>query len=166
VAVYPEITTERLHLRELTLADAERVFRHFANPEVTRFMDIEPCESIEEAEAIIRFHLDDSGCRYGVFGKDDGALLGTCGFHCWAKGPAASAEIGFDLSPPYWGQGYMAEALEALIAAGMRIMELAFIEATVEPENARSRRLLEKLGFAREAALRDGLCYYKLTNSA
>ncbi|QHT59126.1 GNAT family N-acetyltransferase [Paenibacillus lycopersici] len=164
--IYPERTTPRLRLRELTLADAEAACRHFADPEVTRFMDIEPCGSIREAEAIIQFHLDDSGCRYGMFDKETAALLGTCGFHCWRQDPAGIAEIGFDLSPSCWGQGYMAEALRELIDIGFRQMKLAVIEATVEVDNTRCQSLLAKLGFTRATALRDGLYYYALARPA
>ncbi|WP_185929409.1 GNAT family N-acetyltransferase [Paenibacillus popilliae] len=38
--IYPELETERLLMRELTMEDADAVFRHFSIPEVTRFMEI------------------------------------------------------------------------------------------------------------------------------
>ncbi|WP_150273426.1 GNAT family N-acetyltransferase [Paenibacillus tepidiphilus] len=159
---FPELETRRLKLRMLTLADGEAVWRHFADEEVVRFMDIEPCHSLEDALEIIQFHLDDSGCRWGLFAKDTGRLTGTCGFHCWTREPEAKAELGYDLSPAYWGQGLMAEALAAVIAFGFAQMGLAMIEATVEPDNLRSLRVLEGLGFQRSDELADGLVYYSL----
>ncbi|WP_151737387.1 GNAT family N-acetyltransferase ['Paenibacillus yunnanensis' Narsing Rao et al. 2020] len=162
VFIYPELDTERLVLRPLTLADGEEVFRHFADADVVRFMDIEPCGSLDDALEIIQFHLDDSGCRWGLFDKAAGRLAGTCGYHCWSQEPVAKAEIGYDLSAAYWGQGLMKEALAAVIGFGFERMGLGMIEATVEPENARSLRVLEGLGFQRREELVGGLVYYSL----
>ncbi|WP_409272757.1 GNAT family N-acetyltransferase [Neobacillus sp. SCS-31] len=58
---YPIFETERLQLRELTLDDTEEVLRHFSDPLVVEFMDIEVCKSREEAAEIISFHLHDAG---------------------------------------------------------------------------------------------------------
>ncbi|SDW78236.1 GNAT family N-acetyltransferase [Paenibacillus sp. CF384] len=161
---FPPVTTDRLILRELTLDDAEEVFKHFSDPEVTAFMDIEPCQSIAEAEDIIQFHIEDSGCRYGLFSKESGSLIGTCGYHCWVKdeGGPSRAEIGFDLGRAYWGQGYMKEVLRPMFRLGFDVMQLDYIEATVEEANVRCQRLLEACQFVREEELRDRLIYYKL----
>lgn len=67
--------------------------------------------TLDETEDIIRFHLEDTGCRWGIFSKTDAKLIGTCGFHCWVQGELARAEIGFDLAREYWGRGLMQEAL-------------------------------------------------------
>lgn len=64
---YPSLETERLNLRILSFRDSDEVYKHFSDEEITRLMDIEPCKDIKEAEEIIRFHLLDSGCRWGLF---------------------------------------------------------------------------------------------------
>lgn len=163
---YPELHTKRLRLRELRLSDGPLVYRLFSNPEVTRYMDIEPCKSLKEAEEIILFHLEDSGCRYGIFLKDSDIFLGTAGYHCWEQGDRSKAEIGFDLDPVYWGQGYMSEALEALIGMGFERMDLDLVEATVDRENLRSQRLMHKLRFLKAEELKDGLFYFTRSNHA
>ncbi len=162
--LFPELETERIILRVLTLDDTDEVFAHFSDENVTRFMDIDPCKDRQEAEEIIRFHLEDSGCRWGLFHKTNQQLMGTCGYHCWVKGEEPRAEIGFDLGKEYWGQGYMREAMQTAIRFGFENMGLAMIEATVEPENERSIQLLNRLGFQREDELRDHLLYYYLKN--
>lgn len=68
---YPDLETDRLYLRLLTLDDAIDVFKHFADPNITRLMDIEPCKELKEAEEIIRYHLEDSGCRWGLYEKTE-----------------------------------------------------------------------------------------------
>lgn len=159
---FPELETQRLVLRELTLKDCQAVYEHFADIRVTQFMDIAPCKDVLEAADIIQFHLDDTGCRYGLFHKDSRRLAGTCGYHCWTQDGESKAEIGFDLSHPYWGLGLMQEALEEMIRFGFQAMKLDYIEATVDPGNVRSQRLLEKMNFRRHPEQRDNLIYYTL----
>ncbi|GKU79186.1 GNAT family N-acetyltransferase [Paenibacillus sp. L3-i20] len=126
-------------------------------------MDIDVCENLKEAKDIITFHLNDTGCRYGLFSKENNELVGTCGFHCWFNDSEGSrAEIGFDLSPDFWGKGLMQEALQKILNVGFEIMELDYIEATTEHENSRSQKLLEKMGFNREPYLKDNLLYFIL----
>ncbi len=160
--VFPELETERLYIRVLKESDSATVFRHFADEEVTRYMDIPPCKDMAEASEIIRFHTEDSGCRWGLFDKASGQLAGTCGFHCWVTGTQARAEIGYDLSAAWWGRGFMTEAIKPIIRVGFEQMELELIEATADPANERSARLLERLGFQRREELVDGLVYYSL----
>lgn len=159
--MFPTMETDRLVLRELTLEDREEVFQHFASADVTEFMDIEPCQDLAEAEEIIQFHLDDTGTRWGMFSKETGRLVGTLGYHCWVP-DEARAEIGFDLAKEFWGQGLMQEALRPVLQFAFDKMELGLIEATVEQLNLRSLKLMERLGFQRDAELRDGLIYLTL----
>ncbi|WP_234536625.1 GNAT family N-acetyltransferase [Paenibacillus pseudetheri] len=151
---YPPLHTERINLRILNLVDAEAVHRHFSDEEVTRYMDIDPCKDLKEAEEIIQFHIDDLGCRWGMFDKGTDELIGTCGYHYLRREDEEfTAEIGFDLSKAYWGQGLM---------YGGSSMGLTTIDATVEPENARSITLMERLGFERDTELREQFVYFEL----
>jgi [ribosomal protein S5]-alanine N-acetyltransferase len=156
---YPSLETERMYLKILTLSDVEEVFHHFSDKDVTKFMDIEPCKDIVEAKEIIQFHLDDSGCRWGLFHKDDQAFMGTGGFHCWDQ---SKAEIGFDLAKSYRGKGYMTEAIQAMVKFGFDEMMLDYIEATVEPDNSKSIKLMQKLGFEQAKELKENLIYFTL----
>lgn len=161
---YPYIETDRMIVRELTLEDLEAVYRHFSIPEVTRFMDIDGCKNLREAEEIIAFHIEDSGCRYGLFSKEENNLIGTCGFHCWiTEDEESRAEIGFDLSPSYWGMGFMQEALNEMFHVGFKLMKLDYIEATTEIDNIQSQKLLKKMKFKQEG-LKDNLMYFILRN--
>jgi ribosomal-protein-alanine N-acetyltransferase len=158
----PCLETPRLHLRVLTIDDAPAVHTHFSDADVTRFMDIEPCRDLAEAQEIIRHHRDDTGCRWGLFDKSTGELLGTCGYHCWSQGSDASAEIGYDLGRASWGSGLAREAVRAVLRFGFDVMHLSRIDAEVEPANERSIVLLEKLGFTREPEHRQGQLRFHL----
>jgi len=65
------------------------------------------------------------------------------------------AEIGYAQGRAYWGQGYMQEALKAVLNHAFEILNLHRIEADVDPRNAASVRTLERLGFQREGYLRE-----------
>ena len=95
--------------------------------------------------------------RWVLVRKVDARAIGTCGFHRW-DARHHSCEVGYDLEPASWGQGYMAEALSTALGFGFREMDLNRVAAIVSPENAASLRLLEKLGFVREGLMRESLC--------
>lgn len=163
---YPTLETERLDLRILSLENSVEVFHHFSDEAVTKFMDIEPCKDIHEAEEIITYHLEDSGCRWGVFHKEDKRLIGTAGYHYLRKGEDCFiAEVGFDLASQYWGKGYMTESMNEVLYFGFGEMGLTKIDATVEQGNEKSIKLMEKLGFNRDLELKDNLIYFYLTKN-
>ena len=163
---FPIIKTERLILKDLTLEDADvkNIFEYIKDIEVTKFMDIEPCKDLNEAKEFIRFHVEDSGCRWGLTVKESNVFIGTCGFHQWDK-KNSTAEIGYDIGKKYWGQGFMYETLQAALRFGFDSMELSKIIATIEVDNERSIKLVKRLGFNREDGLRDALIYFYLTKS-
>lgn len=157
---FPTFETPRLMLRELALEDTEGVFQLFSDPDVVELMDIEPVQTLAEAEEIISFHINDTGTRWGLFSKKDGSLIGSCGYHCWHQAESSSIELGYDLAKAHWGQGLMAEALLAVIDFGFEGLGVSKIEATPHKDNQRSIVLLERLGFDREDELREDQWYY------
>lgn len=161
---YPPLESQRLNFRILTHENAKEVFQHFSDKDVTRFMDIEPCKDIKEAEEIIQFHTDDAGCRWGLYVKNTQSFIGTIGFHYLRSNPEFIAEIGFDLTKDFWGKGYMSEAMTEVINFGFNQMELEIIDATVDPNNEKSLNLMRKLGFNEDLELRDNLVYFYLSN--
>ncbi|HWL25195.1 MAG TPA: GNAT family protein [Ureibacillus sp.] len=160
---YDTIETDRVFLSILTLQDTEVVFNHFSNPQITEFMDIEPCKTLKEAEDIITYHIEDSGCSWGLYYKENNEFIGTCGFHYLRKSTCGViAEIGFDLSPSYWGKGLMKEVMEKVIQYGLDEVGFHMLDATVEPDNVRSLNLMNRLNFIREPELKDNLVYFYL----
>jgi [ribosomal protein S5]-alanine N-acetyltransferase len=152
------LDTLRLRLRPLTLEDADFIFQHFSNPQVAQtLLDEEPLTSREQAVEIIEFYqnpADTNYNRWGIVHKTDGVLVGTCGFHKWDT-RRHHAEIGYDLSPSYWGKGLMVEALRPALNYGFERLALNRVEALVYVHNPQSVRVLEKLGFKCEGVLRE-----------
>ena len=155
---FPTIETERLILRQMTLEDTDFVFQHFSDSAVSLYlMDEPPVTEYAQAQEIIQFYLEPeekTHNRWVMVRKSDQQSIGTCGFHKWDK-RYFRAEIGYDLSPSFWGQGYMTESLRAVISNGFEQMRLNRIDALVYVENDRSIQLLQRLGFKQEGVLRD-----------
>ncbi len=158
---FPDLETERLLLRHFTAQDIEFVFRHFSDPRVAEFLlDEPPVADRAQAQAIIDFYLEQDGKSYNrwlIERKADHQPIGTCGFHKWARSQQR-AEIGYDLSPAAWGQGYMSEAVRCALVHGFGPMGLHRVEALVAHGNERSVRLLKRFGFQQEGLLRDYFC--------
>jgi ribosomal-protein-alanine N-acetyltransferase len=151
------LETERLVLRPLTPEDCGGLLRIFSDPEVTRYLEITPLEVSGEAMALLEYFNDlldkKQGVRWGIEQKQDGALIGTCGFHTM-KLWAFQGEISYDLARAYWGKGIVPEACQALLRHAYETMGLNRVQAAVLPEAAPSAKVLEKLGFQREGILR------------
>ena len=98
---------------------------------------------------------EDTGLRWGITLKDDGSIVGSCGFYKWEKDPHRKAEMGYDLAPAYWGRGIMREALQAIIQYGFDEMNLNRITVLVISYNDRSLRLVDRLGFVKEGVMRE-----------
>lgn len=155
---FSTLETERLILRQLLRDDTDFVFQHFGNPAVTQYLlDEPPVTEYAQAEEIVQFYAEPKGKahnRWKLILKSNKQPIGTVGYHKWAK-RYFRAEIGYDLSPDFWRQGYMSEALHAVLSHGFEHMELNRIDALVYVENERSIQLLQKLGFKQEGLLRD-----------
>lgn len=153
---FPTLETERLRLRPIERADASALFTIFRDEEVTRFYDLDAFESVEEAEELADFFAEsfetERSIRWGIEEKASGRLIGSCGFVVLYE---HRGEIGYELGRPWWGGGYMREALTALVDVGFDTMALNRIEAMVMRGNERSMRLLDALGFSNEGLLRE-----------
>lgn len=159
---FPELESERLFFRKIMAGDAKDLFLIRSNDDVMKFMDVSRFKSISDAEKMIgsieeSYHKE-SGINWGIVEKHSNVFFGYFGFfrlipeHC-------RAEIGYALNPEFWGKGYMHETINRLVRFGFEIMKLHSIEATVNPENKKSKKVLEKIGFKKEAYFRENYLF-------
>ena len=80
----------------------------------------------------------------------DDAIVGVFNLSEIVRGAFCSAYLGYYALAPHAGQGYMSEAFGLLLDAAFRTLRLHRVEANVQPGNAASLRLVERVGFARE----------------
>ena len=85
--------------------------------------------------------------------KTCGTLIGNCGIRRKPDN-GWEADIGYELAPEFWGQGYATEAAQALVSFGFRDLGLERLSSWCIADNAASIGVLERLGFAQEGRLR------------
>ena len=151
------LQTERLVLRQLAAGDAPFIVRLLNDPDWLRFIGDKSVRTLEDAREYLRKGPIAMYAREG-FGlwltalKGRGQPIGLCGLI--RRDGLADVDIGFAFLPAYRGQGYAFESAAAVLAYGRRSLGLRRIVAIASAENASSTRLLDRLGFVHERAIR------------
>jgi RimJ/RimL family protein N-acetyltransferase len=147
------LTTERLTLRWLDERDTAAQFAIFSDPKVTQYWSGAPWTDMSQSETLIASTLDDyrDGCalRLGVVLARTGEMIGNVALHHFFE-QNRRCELGYALASAHWGKGYALEALRAALDHGFRELDLNRVEADIDPRNAASARVLERLGFRKE----------------
>jgi ribosomal-protein-alanine N-acetyltransferase len=159
---FPEFESDRLLFRKFLLSDAKDLLLIRSNDDVMRFMDVIRFESIADAVKMIQSveesYKKETGINWGIVEKHSNNFIGYFGF--WRMIPEhCRAEIGYALKPEYWGKGYMYETINRMVKFGFENIKLHSIEANVNPENERSKKVLEKIGFEKEAYFRENYLF-------
>lgn len=144
------IETERLQLREFTLADAPYMLRQLNEPSFIENIADRGVRSVQQAEAYLRngamASYQQSGFGFwAVIEKTSGQIIGMCGLV--KRDNLPEVDLGYSFLPEYFGQGFAFEATKACILAAKNKYLLKQLLAIVNVENISSRKLLEKLGF-------------------
>ena len=157
-ASLPTLDTARLRLRPLASADAPALFAVFGDAEVCRYWSRPALPERAAADALLREIERGFATRtllqWGIAERATDAVVGTCTLAALSA-EHRRAEIGYALGRAAWGRGYAAEALPALVRFAFGALDLRRLEADVDPRNARSIRVLERLGFVREGYQRE-----------
>lgn len=82
--------------------------------------------------------------------REDSQLLGAITLDNIRRGPAQAGTVGYWIGQPFARQGYMREAILAMVHHSFTNLDLSRIEAACLPENTASRGVLEKTGFKYE----------------
>ncbi|HBK45666.1 MAG TPA: GNAT family N-acetyltransferase [Xanthomonadaceae bacterium] len=163
------IETERLRLRELDPGrDAAAMLALLNDPGFQAGIGDRGVRTEAQAADYLRSW---AGAQYATHGfghyliqlRDAGAFVGTAGLI--QRPDLQVPDIGYALLGAYRGQGYAYEAAQAVMRYARDVLGLRALCAIVSPDNAASRRLLEKLGLRRDgeyviAAERAPLAYY------
>jgi ribosomal-protein-alanine N-acetyltransferase len=154
---FPVLETERLRLRAFQASDEKMVFSLFSDPEVMRFYNSEPIQTVAEAGTLIANFgsklRDGEGIRWAIEEKAGSSYIGSIGFIRRADHPF-TAGLGYELGKKSGGNGYVAEAIRPLVPFGFSSLWLERIEALVVDGNAASCRVLEKCKSRYEGLLR------------
>jgi len=149
----PELATERLCLRLLSVEDAPAVHAYACDPEVARFTLWPPHESLEFTRDFLRLLAHPAFLSWAVVPRDCGELAGMVFLHSLNR-HHRKAEIAFNLAKRHWRKGFATEAAAKVLDFAFHRLGLNRIEATCMPANHSSRRVLEKTGMAHEGRMR------------
>ena len=150
-------------VRPIAAGDAGPIFSLYAqDPEVTRYLTWQPHRHLGDTQSYI------TGClaappltarTYVLVGQKDGVIRGAIDL----RQPAPhSVAFGYVLAKPWWGQGLMTEALQAVVHWALLQPPIFRIGAVCDVENTASARVMEKAGLAREGLLRRWLVHPNL----
>jgi len=147
---FPELKTERLLLRRLTLDDRYELMRLRSDDRVNRYLERDKSMNINEATdfvAKIDKNLEENKSGYWVIGlAENRTLIGT--ICLWHFEPEKDlVELGYELSPMYQGKGIMREAAKKIIEYAFDTMQAKIMVAITDPHNEPSKNLLERCEF-------------------
>jgi [ribosomal protein S5]-alanine N-acetyltransferase len=120
-----------------------------------RFGDVPAGRREDEAAAYLaateRMSREGRGLAFAVADAASDTVLGTCDLRLLSP---HTGEIGYLLDAGARGRGTMTRAVGLMVGWAFPALALGRVQAFVSPDNARSMRLLERLGFVREGLLR------------
>lgn len=146
--------TERLLLREFDFCDEHDFFEMDSDPEVHRYIENKPLDSIEQVRDIIRFvqsqYVENGIGRWAVVDKKTNECLGWCGlkyFQVPLNDHVDIYELGYRFKRKHWGKGYATESSIAVLDYGFENLKIDIIYALADVDHSKSLHVLRKLGF-------------------
>jgi RimJ/RimL family protein N-acetyltransferase len=143
------LQTERLNLRTVTPEDAPFYLELVNDPSWIRYIGDRGLRTVAAARTAIvdgpMAMFDKLGYSlYVVERREDGKAMGMCGLI--KRDILPDTDIGYAISPQFWGHGYAHEAAAAVVAHARGPLGLPRLLAITSPDNAASQKLLLKLG--------------------
>ena len=151
------LETERLFLREFSLADAQFVLTLLNEPSFLCYIGDKKVRDINGAEQYLLNGPIGSYKKHG-FGlyavelKESSTLIGMCGL--LKRQELEDVDIGFAFLPDFWNRGFAFEAAAAVMKYADDILKLKRIVAITSLDNEASIKLLDRLGFTFESVIK------------
>ena len=157
------LTTERLVLRPWRMDDAEALFRYASDRDVGPAAGWPPHTSVDESRRVIRDVLQ-APETYAITIRDHspadepvGAITLRLDADNRRSARSRDAEIGYWIGKPFWGNGYIPEAIREIVRHAFEDLGLDAIWAAAFADNARGLRVQQKAGFTPHHFQRDVL---------
>lgn len=155
---YFPLETERLKLRKLSLNDIDDMFEYGHDKQVSEHVMWHQYQSLEDAKQfadfVIHKYAEQNQNFWAIELKSTGKMIGTINF-VDLKAKYAWAELGYVLNRNYWHQGYMTEAIKAVLKHSFETLSLNKVQARCIRENIGSYRAMEKVGMTYEGVMRE-----------
>jgi len=120
----------------------------WGDPRVMGLLDgpLDQAASERELARLIEHQERHGFSFWAVMDRESGLLAGECGLYL-LEGRGPEVELGYSFGTRWWGQGYAVEAARAALDEAFGPLGLERVLAITRPENQRSQRVLERLGF-------------------
>ena len=143
----PNLETERLILRPLSLDDLNAVFKWTGDPRVNKYMIYPLYKNPEDGrEWLSHLYENEKNIDYGFVYKETGELIGSGGMYYHED--IDTWRIGYNLAYDFWKKGLAVEAMERIIEYGRNKFDIKIIDGEFCVDNYGSRRVMEKLGMS------------------
>ena len=141
----PNLETERLILRPLSLDDLNAVFKWTGDPRVNKYMIYPLYKNPEDGrEWLSHLYENEKNIDYGFVYKETGELIGSGGMYYHED--IDTWRIGYNLACDFWKKGLAVEAMKKIIEYGRSKFDIKIIDGEFCVDNYGSRRVMEKLG--------------------
>ena len=149
--------TERLRVRWLNAGDSAFIFELVNQPSWIQYIGDKGVKTLQDAvryieSAPVAMYKRAGFGLYMVELREGGEPIGICGLI--KRDALEDVDLGFAFLPRFWRKGYAFESATAVMCYGRKVLGLRRIVAILSPDNHRSSRLLEKLGFSYERTVR------------
>lgn len=153
------IETDRLILRRYCKEDLQDLYEYLSDEEVLKHEPYKPMD-INEVEENLDWRISTDE-MIAVVLKSNNKMIGNIYL---GKREFESLEIGYVFNKQYWSNGYAKESCKALIKKSFS-ENIHRIFAECDPCNITSWKLLESLGFIREAHFKENVYFWKDENN-
>jgi len=155
---YPELTTQRLLLRQPSMNDAAAYHSILSNEATSRYSDVPHQPTLKRSQRFVswmsKLYPKDVGIAWILESRSTGDLLGAIRINKIEK-KIRCGYLGYELDPSHWNHHYASEALGAVVDYAHSAMELNRLEAWTVEGNTASDRVLLNNGFTLEGRQRD-----------
>jgi len=147
------LETKRLIIKPSTMSELNELHEILNDEETMKFFT-EGSYCKEEVMQIL--HKNELEIfHYSLILKDTNTVVGKISFHPWVEDD--TYEIGWIMNKEYCNQGYMTEAVSAMLKYGFDTLHLHRIIATCHPDNKSSARVCEKIGMTLEGHFKESI---------
>lgn len=148
------LETERLIIRPITLDDKNEIFEYRSDSVTNKYQGWIPT-SLTDVEIFIKkvskqINEPETWFQFIIIEKETQKIVGDLGIHFFGS-ENKQTEIGCTLNKKFHNKGYATESVKRVIDYLFKELDKHRIITSIDPENNNSIRLVERIGFRKEA---------------
>lgn len=152
--------TDRLILRTWKSEDVADLYKYAKDLSVGPIAGWAPHKSIDESMLVLKSYMENDNA-WAIVLKENKKVIGMVKIYPDEnRGKYYAKQINYALSPAYWGNGYMTEAIKRVVDFAFDELKIDLLSVFHYPQNIRSKRVIEKCGFEYEGIIEKGCKRY------